>query len=48
MKDDPWGNKIPVMSISGKECADIFLDKHKDTITQVIKAPISKSTIILM
>lgn len=48
MKDDPWGNKVPMMSISRKEDADKFLERNRSVITRVVEVPIGKQSIILM
>ena len=48
MKDDPWGNKIPVMCISGKQAADEYLEQHRSLITRVVEVPRNKQSIILM
>lgn len=47
-KDDPWGNKIAVMSIGDKRSADAYVKRNKDIVTKVVNVPRSKSTIILM
>ena len=47
-KNDPWGNKIPVMSISGKDAADEFLKRNRSQITLVVEVPRNKQSLILM
>ena len=47
-KDDPWGNKVPYMSVSRKEVADMLVKSGKDFVTKVVEVPRSKSTIIMM
>lgn len=47
-KDDPWGNKIPVMSMSDKEAADEFLERNRSLITRVVEVPRNKQSLILM
>lgn len=48
MKDDPWGNKIPMMSISRKEDSDEFLKRNQSLITRVVEVPRNKQSLILM
>lgn len=47
-KEDPWGNKIPIMSVSHKDTATQLIKGYKGSITQVLEVPRSKSTIIKM
>lgn len=47
-KDDPWGNKIPVMCIAGKHEADEFLKRNRSQITRVVEVPRNKQSLILM
>jgi len=47
-KDDPWGNKIPIMSIAHKSVADDFLQKHKDIITKVVNVPSNVQSLIVV
>jgi len=47
-KDDPWGNKVPYLSVSRKAEADMLLEDEDLAITRVVEVPSSKSTIILM
>ena len=48
MKDDPWGNKIPVMSIGDKRVADMYLKTNQRLITRVVEVPRDKQSLILM
>lgn len=45
-KDDPWGNKVPLMSIARESVADDFLQKHKDIVTRVVKVPRNVKSLI--
>lgn len=47
-KEDPWGNRIPYLSVSKKVVADELLKDKQIGITKVVEVPRSKSTIILM
>ena len=47
-KDDPWGNKVPIMSIAHKSVADAYLRKHKDIITRVVNIPSNVQSLIVM
>ena len=47
-KDDPWGNKIPVMVISGKRNADAFLERNKGVITKIVRVPRNVQMLIKM
>ena len=47
-KDDPWGNKVPYLSVSDPDMATEILKKGKNFITKVVEVPPSKSTIIMM
>ena len=47
-KDDPWGNKVPIMAISGKHAADEFLEKNRHIITDVVDVPRNVQTLIKM
>ena len=38
-KDDPWGNKVPLMSIARESVATDFIKKHKNVVTQVVNVP---------
>ncbi|MBO4499113.1 MAG: hypothetical protein J5732_02535 [Bacteroidaceae bacterium] len=48
MKDDPWGNKIPVMSISSKHDVETYLERHRTLITRIVEVPRNKQSLILM
>lgn len=48
MKDNPWGNKIPVMSIGDKRDADEYLKQHRALITRIVEVPRDKQSLILM
>jgi hypothetical protein len=47
-KDDPWGNKIPIMTVSSEDTATRLMKNGKDYVTQVLEVPRNKSTIIKM
>jgi len=47
-KDDPWGNKIPYMTVSNEDTATRLMKDDKSYITKVLEVPRSKSTIIKM
>lgn len=47
-KDDPWGNKIPVIVIGDKHVADEFLKHNRSQITRVVEVPRNKQSLILM
>ena len=47
-KNDPWGNKVPYLSVSDEQTATRLVKDSQLTITKVVEVPMSKSTIILM
>lgn len=47
-KDDPWGNKVPIMSIADGRAADDFLKNHKNIISRVVKVPRNVQSLIEM
>ena len=47
-KDDPWGNKVHVMTVSNEDTATRLTKDDKSYITKVLEVPRSKSTIIKM
>lgn len=47
-KDDPWGNKVPLMDVVGKDAADNFLRENRHVITRVVDVPRGKDTLIMM
>lgn len=47
-KDDPWGNKIPYMTVSDERTATRLMENCSTAVTKVVEVPRSKSTIILM
>lgn len=47
-KNDMWGNKVPIMTVSRKDDADAFVERNRHIVTRVTEVPRSKSTIILM
>lgn len=47
-KNDPWGNKVPVMSIGEKRVTDECLERHQNLITRIVEVPRRKQLILLM
>ena len=47
-KDDPWGNKVPIMAISGARNADAFWRRNKDIITKIVRVPRNVQMLIKM
>lgn len=47
-KDDPWGNKVPWLSVNSKDVADRLLRTNKDIITKVVCVPRNVKTLIKM
>ena len=47
-KNDPWGNKIPYLSVSDEKTAKRLMKDEELAITKVVEVPRSKSSIILM
>lgn len=47
-KDDPWGNKVPLMDVVGKDAADNYLRENRHVITRVVDVPRGKDTLIMM
>lgn len=47
-KDDPWGNKVPLMSIARESVATDFIKKHKDIITKVVNVPSNVQSLIVV
>lgn len=48
MKDDPRGNKIPMMSISDKRDTNEYLKQHRTLITRIVEVPRDKQSLIMM
>ncbi len=47
-KDDPWGNKVPYMTVNHKEVADRLLKAGKDFITLVVNVPRNVQSLMKM
>lgn len=47
-REDPWGNRIPYLSVSDEKTATRLAKDGSLAITKVVEVPRSKSTIILM
>lgn len=47
-KDDPWGNKIPFLSVTTEDVANKVLRTSKDIITRVVRVPRNVKTLIKM
>jgi hypothetical protein len=48
LKEDPWRNKVPLMSVSYKKDADEFVRNTSEQVEQVVRIPHTRATLIKM
>lgn len=47
-KDDPWRNKVPLMSFTRESVANDFIKKHKSIVTRIVNVPRDIQSLIIM